>query len=187
MKIRRLKIWCKYTFNPISHSQATYLRPVIAKGYCIAGNRTWLYHLPQSQIITCSLLSGVLLSCKEKEISSSVPGLSMMTHRECRVGRPFPVMWLDNVWEPAPPPHRTGQSQLFNPRFQGLILRHRIAVTWTCDWLFWFSFITDLITPNITPFCNFKIGAWSKRLSFLIVVLSLAGCLCPTVFQSGLL
>jgi hypothetical protein len=25
--------------------------------------------------------------------------------------------------------------------------------------LFWFSFIIDLITPDITPFCNFKIGA----------------------------
>jgi hypothetical protein len=29
---------------------------------------------------------------KEKEFSSSAPGLSLMTLRECRVDRPFPVM-----------------------------------------------------------------------------------------------
>ncbi len=28
---------------------------------------------------------------KRKEIFSSAPGLSMMTHRECRVDLPFPV------------------------------------------------------------------------------------------------
>jgi hypothetical protein len=26
------------------------------------------------------------------------------------------------------------------------------------DWLFWFSFITDFINPDIIPFCIFKIG-----------------------------
>jgi hypothetical protein len=30
---------------------------------------------------------------KIEKISSSVPGLGVMTHRECRVDRPFPVMW----------------------------------------------------------------------------------------------
>jgi hypothetical protein len=36
------------------------------------------------------LLLGVLLSC-EKKISSSAPGLDVMTHRECHVDCPFPV------------------------------------------------------------------------------------------------
>jgi hypothetical protein len=53
----------------------------------------------------------------------------------------------------------------------------------------WFSFITDLITPDIFPFCNFKFGAYCRIsvFPFLIVVPSLAGCLCPTVFQSELI
>jgi hypothetical protein len=28
-----------------------------------------------------------------------------------------------------------------------------------CDWLSWFSLIINFITPDITPFFNFKIGA----------------------------
>jgi hypothetical protein len=34
---------------------------------------------------------GVLLPCENKKIFSSAPGLSVMTHPECRVDRPFPV------------------------------------------------------------------------------------------------
>ncbi len=86
---------------------------------------------------------------KRKEISSSAPGLGVMTHRECHVDHPFPAMWLGNVWEPAPPPRSTGQSRLFNPCFLGLNLRHRNVVTWTCDWLFWFSFITPSATSRL--------------------------------------
>jgi hypothetical protein len=41
----------------------------------------------------------------------------------------------------------------------GLNLRYRNAVTRTCDWLFWFSFIYIFIDYDIFPFCNFKIGA----------------------------
>ncbi len=41
---------------------------------------------------------------KHNKISSSAPGLSVMTPRECRVDHPFPVTWLGNVWEPSPPP-----------------------------------------------------------------------------------
>jgi hypothetical protein len=33
---------------------------------------------------------------KKYEISSSAPGLSVMTHRKCRVDHPFPVTWLGN-------------------------------------------------------------------------------------------
>ncbi len=57
---------------------------------CIAGNGTWLYRLPQSKIIMYSFLSGVLVSCETLKISSSAPGLSLMTLRECRVDHPFP-------------------------------------------------------------------------------------------------
>ncbi len=58
----------------------------------------------------------------------SVRRVGLMTHREYRVDRPFPVKWLDNVWEPTPPPRSTGLSRLFNPCFPGLKLRHRHAV-----------------------------------------------------------
>jgi hypothetical protein len=85
--------------------------------------------------------------------------------------------------ENQPPTRSTGQSRLFNPRFPGLTLRHRNAVTWTCDWLFWFSFITDLITdlitPDITPFCNFKLEHRVSVFPFSQPLLSLAGCLLP--------
>jgi hypothetical protein len=60
--------------------------------------------LSQSQIIMYSLLLVVLLSCEKLKTSRSAPGLSKMTHRECRVDCPFPVTWLGNVWEPASPP-----------------------------------------------------------------------------------
>ncbi len=34
----------------------------------------------------------------------AVRRVSLMTHREYRVDSPFQVTWLDNVWEPIPPP-----------------------------------------------------------------------------------
>ncbi len=43
-------------------------------------------------------------SVKNKKISSSAPGLSVMTPCECCVDRLFPVTWLGNVWESFPPP-----------------------------------------------------------------------------------
>jgi hypothetical protein len=57
-----------------------------------------------------------------------------MTHREYRVDRPFPVTRLGNVWEPIPPPHSTGLSRLFNPRFPGLnsdtvMLSHKLVIS----------------------------------------------------------
>jgi hypothetical protein len=73
--------------------------------HCIAGNWTWLYRLPQSQIIMYSLfIRHTATVWKIKQFSSSAPGLSMMTLRECNVDCPFPVTWLGNVWEPVPPP-----------------------------------------------------------------------------------
>jgi hypothetical protein len=54
---------------------------------------------------------------KIKKISSSAPGLSVMTLHECHVDRPFPVTWLGNVWEPAPP-HIQVQADYFTLAFQ---------------------------------------------------------------------
>jgi hypothetical protein len=126
--------------------------------YCIAGNRTWLYRLPQSQIIMYSLLLGILLTCEKiKKICSSAPGQSVMTLRECRVDCPFPVAWLGKVWEPVPP-HSTGLSRLFNPHFPNLKLSYHYAVTWTCDWHTWFSLICNLVTIDTTPLNNCKFG-----------------------------
>jgi hypothetical protein len=60
----------------------------------------------------------------------------------------------------SPPPTRSsGLSRLFNPRFPGFKIRYRYAVTWTCDWLSWFSFISNLINPDITPLDNCQIRA----------------------------
>jgi hypothetical protein len=38
----------------------------------------------------------------------AVPRVGLMTHREYWVDCPFPVTWLDNVWEPTPPPPQYG-------------------------------------------------------------------------------
>jgi hypothetical protein len=62
----------------------------IIQTHCIARNRTWLFHLPQSKVIMDSFLLVILLSSETLKISSSVPGLSLMTLCECRVDRPFP-------------------------------------------------------------------------------------------------
>ncbi len=45
-------------------------------------------HLPQSKIIMYSF-KGVLLSCEKIKISSSAPGLCVMTLHKCRVDCPF--------------------------------------------------------------------------------------------------
>jgi hypothetical protein len=55
------------------------------KQCCIAGNRPWVYCLPQSKIIMYSFIWGTALVYKIKEISSSALGLSMMTPRKCRI------------------------------------------------------------------------------------------------------
>jgi hypothetical protein len=77
---------------------------LILSRYCIARNRTWLYRLPQSQKTMYMFSKAYCYCMKHEKISSSAPGLGLMTHREYRVDRPFPVMWLGNVWEPFPPP-----------------------------------------------------------------------------------
>jgi hypothetical protein len=75
-----------------------YIQKIIIQNYflelldCIARNRTWLYRLLQSQIIMYSLFIGRTATVwKIRNISSSAPGLSVMTLRECRVDCPFPV------------------------------------------------------------------------------------------------
>jgi hypothetical protein len=58
---------------------------------CIAGNRTWLYRLPQSQKTMCIFSKAYCDCLKRGKISSSAMDLSLMTRREYRVDRPFPV------------------------------------------------------------------------------------------------
>ncbi len=38
----------------------------------------------------------------------AVRRVGLMTHREYRVDRPFPVTWLGNVWDPTLPPSQYG-------------------------------------------------------------------------------
>ncbi len=89
----------------------------------------------------------------------AVRRVGLMTHREYRVDRPFPVTWLGNVWEPNPPPSSMGLSRLFNPRFPGLMsdtvtLSHGSVIS-----SFWFSLIYIYIIVDVIPHCKFKIGA----------------------------
>jgi hypothetical protein len=79
----------------------------------------------------------------------AVRRVGLMTHGKYQVDRPFPVTWLDNVWEPTPPPPcSTGLSRLFNPCFPGLNFRHRHAVKGICDQQFWFSLNPLLVTQH---------------------------------------
>ncbi len=78
---------------------------------------------------------GILLACEKKEISSSAPGLSMMTLRKCRVDYSFPSH-VTRCWvRTAPPPRSMGMDmdRLFKPCSFGLTLRYRKAAAWICD------------------------------------------------------
>ncbi len=77
--------------------------------YCIAGNRTWLYRLPQSKIVMYRLLF----------------------RRTATVWKTKKFLAVCRVWAWWPLPRITGLSWLFNPRFPGLKIRYRYAVTWT--------------------------------------------------------
>ncbi len=77
----------------------------------------------------------------------------------------FPIKWLGIGGEPGPPNHGMGLSCLFKPRFLSLTLRHRNAVTWTCDQHAWFSFIHIHIDFTLT-FCNKNF--WSLESAFLL-------------------
>ncbi len=74
---------------------------------------TWLYRRESNLALSSSPVTKKQCIClvrrtaiwmEHEKISSSVPGLGLMTHREYWVDCPFPVTWLGNVWEPSPPP-----------------------------------------------------------------------------------
>ncbi len=101
---------------------------------CIAGNRTWLYRLPRSKIITYPLLFRCTATMwKNKKFLAVRRVWAWWPFARCRVDHLFPVTWFCNMWEWVPRPPSTGLSRLFNPRFPGLKIRYRYAVTWTCD------------------------------------------------------
>ncbi len=66
----------------------------------IGGGKELLYHRESDLAISSSPVTKIMyrfywrtaVDEKEKKISSSAPGLSVMNLRECRVDRPFPVM-----------------------------------------------------------------------------------------------
>jgi hypothetical protein len=81
-------------FTPLSHTCLHHCNAIATMDVnnCIAGNRTWQYRLPQSHIIMYSLFIGHTATVRKiKKMSSSEPGLSVMTLCECRVDRSFPV------------------------------------------------------------------------------------------------
>ncbi len=104
----------------------------------------------------------VLRTMWELEIFSSRPGrLCWPITSECHVDCPFPVMWLGNVWEPAPSPRPTAVwawTAYLTP-LPGLnpqIPLHCHMDLWSARW---FSPIYTFINFDIFPYCNFKIGA----------------------------
>jgi hypothetical protein len=104
-----------------------------------------------------------------------------MTLRKCRVDRPFPNHVIRHLVRTRPPPAVWAWVSYLN-RFLSLTLRHRNAVTWTCDQHIWFSFIyiAIIITP---PFCN-NTRSRVSVLSLLSMVLFLwRAAFCP--FQSS--
>ncbi len=127
--------------------------------YSIAGNRTWQYCLPQSKIIMYSFIWRTAVVLKIKEISSSVPGLSVMIPHECYVDRLFPGHVIRQCVRTSPPPCSPGSSCLFNPLLLGLTLKYLYAVTWTYDWYAWFSPIYIFMNISNNTFCNCKF--WS--------------------------
>jgi hypothetical protein len=94
-------------------------------------------------------------------------GLSVMILRECRVDRPFPDHTI-RCWvrTKSPPPNSVGLSCLFKTCFLSLTLRHRNAVTWTCDQHAWFSLIYIYIDFTLT-FCNYNLWSLAEALFFL--------------------
>ncbi len=126
---------CQKFYIDCHHSLAREYEVVSIKNthyYCIAGNRTWLDHLPQSKIITYNFIwhNAIVWNINKflavRQVWAWWPLASVvLTVR-------FLVTWLGNVWEPVPP-RSTGLSGLFSPLFLGLTLSHSNAVTWTCD------------------------------------------------------
>ncbi len=78
-------------------------------------------------------------------MSSSAPGLSVMTPGECLVDCPFPSH-VTRCWVRTVPPRSMGMDRLFNSHFLGLTLRYRNAVAWTCDQPSWYSSPTSTLT-----------------------------------------
>ncbi len=89
-----------------------------------------------------------------------------MTLRRCRFDCPFPVTWLGNVWEPAPPSLPYRSKPTIKPSVSGL--KDQIPLRYHMDlWLVLLVLIYQQPHhPNITPLDNCKIGALSKHLSF---------------------
>ncbi len=77
----------------------------------------------------------------------------LMTHSKCRVDRLFPyhVIWCWVRTEPPPPQYRQWIAYL-NGLFGAEPSVHQNAVTWTCDWLNWFSPII-IVIAFISPIC----------------------------------
>jgi hypothetical protein len=98
---------------------------------------------------------GVLLACEKIEKFLALRLCQrVMALRKCLVDHSFPDHVIRVRKEPGPPPRSMGLSRLLKTRFLSLTLRHRNAVTWTCDQHTWFSFIyIDFTSPfsNYTP------------------------------------
>ncbi len=137
--------------------------------------------LPQSVIII--FFSVYFVYCRPwvLEIFSSAPGWLWWPIAKVVLTIRFPIMWLGDVWEPAPPPPQYGHwTAYLTPLFE---LNPQIPLRCRMD--LWLARLVltqlQLHQPfDTTPFCNCKFGAYSKLLSFFQPwCFSLAGCLFP--------
>jgi hypothetical protein len=104
-----------------------------------------------------------------------------MTHSKCQVDCLFPYHVI-RCWEPAPS-QQYGHWTAYLTPFLGLTLRHRNAVTWTCDQHTWFSFIYNLI--NFNTLQQKLLKPRESVLSFLSLVLFLwRAAFCPVFSQA---
>jgi hypothetical protein len=126
-------------WNCVSHEIWALLRvePWYILSTCIAGNQSWLYSSSPIRKIILYSKWAYCWCMKKEEISSSVPGLSEMTLRECRVDRPFPDL-ATRCWVRTAPPPSMVLGCLFKPSFFSLpsdteTLSHGLVISTPCS------------------------------------------------------
>ncbi len=80
----------RYPFRHVDIRTTQFQAIFSSRTMCIASSCTWLYRLPQSQK-QCIYLSKVYCYLCGKRKFLAVRQVGLMTHRENRIDRPFPV------------------------------------------------------------------------------------------------
>ncbi len=143
--------------------------PLAVRHSCFAGNRSWLYSASPVKNKICTIYWCNAIVWKNWKFLAERWVWAWWPFASVVLPVHFPIMWLGNEWEPAPPPPPSMDlSSLFNPHFLGLTLRHRNTVTWTCDWHVWFSLIYIFINIDTTTFCNSKLASFFSTVGLFL-------------------